>query len=281
MKAKKTTNTFNKSLLAATLFATLSSTTVMAHDSCDVELEAGLNISNNSIEFFSEKSKDILYRIDNDESLIVAGKSVYLDDEQQELVTQYSTSIKAMVPEVRNIAIEGVDLAVEGVNLAFNELLGEGNDVGADLTRELTNLRNEVSSRFTLEQGFTIGEDGLEGEELLGEEFEQRIESAVEKAVMNSIGSIMVAVGQEMIFSGGDSDAFETRMETFGENIEHEMEARAEAIEHKAEQLCLSAVKIDQLEEQLKNSVESLAGINVISASFDEKASHHDDKRAM
>ena len=280
MKAKQTTYTFKKSLLAATLFATLSSASVMAHDSCDVELEAGFNINENTIEFFNEKSKNILYKIDNDETLIVAGDSIDLDDEQQALVTQYSTSIKAMVPEVRNIAIEGVDLALEGVDLAFNELLGEGNNVGADLTEELSNLRNEVSARFTLEHGFTIGEDGLEGDELLGDEFEQRIESAVEKAVMGSMGSIMVAVGQEMIFSGGDSKAFETKMENFGESIEHEMESRAEQIEYKAEKLCIAAVKIDQLEEQLKDSIESLADINVISASYDEKA-RHDDKRAM
>ncbi|MCW8832670.1 MAG: YggN family protein [Colwellia sp.] len=281
MKAKQTPNTFKKSLLAVTLLATLSSASVMAHNSCDVELEAGVNISKNSIEFFNEKNKDILYRIDNDESLFVAGQAVDLNDEQQALVSQYSASIKAMVPEVRTVAIEGVDLAVEGVNLAFNELLGEGNDVSADLTRELTNLRDEVSTRFTLEHGFTIGEDGLKNNDLLGDDFEQRIESAVEKAVMSSMGSIMVAVGQEMIFSGGDSDAFETRMENFGESIEHEMESRAEKIEHKAEQLCLSAVKIDQLEEQLQNNIESLADINVISARYNERASHKDDKSAM
>ena len=29
----------------------------------------------------------------------------------------------------------------------------------------------------------------------------------------------MIAVGQEMLFSGGDMDAFETRMENFGQHI--------------------------------------------------------------
>ncbi len=282
MNIQPNNKAFNKTLLVATILATLSSASVLAHDSCDVELEAGFNINENSIEFFSEKSKNTLYKIDNDETLIVDGETIDLDDEQQALVIQYSTSIKAMVPQVRTIAIEGVDLALEGVNLAFNELLGEGNDVGADLSYELSKLKDEVSSRFTLEHGFTIGEDGLDNDELLGDEFEQRIESAVEKAVMSSMGSIMMAVGQEMISSGGDSNAFETRMENFGENIEHEMETRAEKIEIKANKLCIAAVEIDKLEEQLKISVEPLADINVISAHYNERISnHHDDKSAM
>ena len=279
MKVKQNINTFNKSLLVVTLLATLSSANVMAHDSCNIELEAGININENSIEFFNEKSKTTLYKIDHDKTLIVAGKTITLDNKQQALVTQYSTSIKAMVPKVREIAIEGVDLALEGVNLAFNELLGEGNSVGADLTKELANLRDEIAQRYTLEHGFTIGEDGDHGE-LLGEEFEQRIETVVEKAVMSSLGSIMMAVGKEMMSSNGDSNTFETRMEKFGESIEYEMETRAKKIEHKADKLCLAALKIDGLEEQLKASVEPLAKINVISASYNERAIH-DDKSAM
>lgn len=280
MKAKQKSNMLSTTLLTTTMLAALSSTSALAYDGCDVELAAGFNINENSLEFFSETSKKTLYKIDNDEILIVAGETIALDEKQQALVTQYSTSIKAMVPKVRKIAIEGVDLALEGVNLAFNELLGEGNDVGADLTKELSNLRDEVAERYTLERGFTIGEDGLDNDELLGDEFEQRIESAVEKAVMGSMGSIMMAVGKEMMTSGGDGNTFETRMESFGENIEQEMESRAEKIEQKANELCLAAVSIDKLEEQLKASIEPLKKIDVLTAKYSMKK-HSDDKSAM
>jgi len=280
MKAKQNINMLSTTLLATTILATLSATSVLADDGCDVELAAGFNINENTLEFFSEKSKKTLYKIDNDETLIVAGETIDLDNEQQALVTQYSTSIKAMVPQVRKIAIEGVDLALEGVNLAFNELLGEGNDVGADLTKELSNLRDEVADRYTLERGFTIGEDGLDNDELLGDDFEQRIESAVEKAVMGSMGSIMMAVGKQMMTSGGDGNTFETRMESFGENIEQEMESRAEKIEQKANKLCLAAVNIDKLEEQLKTRIEPLAKIDVLTTNH-RMNKHIDDKSAM
>lgn len=266
----------SKTLIAATLFSLFAATATYAHESCDVDLESGLTINASSIEFFDpDNKKQVLYVIDHNNQLSIRGESVSLNDQQQALVTNYSTSIRAMVPRVRHIAIEGVDLALEGVNLVFNELLGADNKVGADLTQELSLIKTEVSTRFTIEHGFTIGENGLDDNELLGEDFEQRIESAVEKAVMNSMGSLLVSLGQEMMFSGGDSDAFETRMESFGENIEHEMEARAEKIERKANSLCLAAVEIDQLEEALKATIEPLANINVITV---KQSRGHEEK---
>ncbi|PCH95571.1 MAG: hypothetical protein COB83_08175 [Gammaproteobacteria bacterium] len=280
-----------KTFIAATLIAIFSSTALYAHNSCDVDLEAGLTINESTLEFFDSnenkqnKSKQVLYSIDNDFQLTVRGKSIALNEAQQALVEQYSSNIRAMVPQVRNIALEGVELALEGVNLAFNELLGEGNDVGAELSQELLSLKEEVATRFTIEHGFTIGEHGftigehgLDDDELLGEEFEQRIEAAVEKAVMGSMGSLLVALGQEMMFSDGDTDAFETRMETFGENIENEMELRAEKIEGKADKMCLALVEIDQLEEQLKANIPSLADINVITT---KHSGGHNDNRSM
>jgi len=281
MKNKTIFTKLPKNLIAVTLLSVFISKALYAHDSCDVELDAGVTINKSSIEFFDpDKNKQSLYKIDNDNNLIVGDNYVSLDDEQRALVKQYASNIRAMVPKIRKIALEGVELALEGVNLAFNELLGEGNDVGADLTQELSSLKEEVATRFTVEHGFTLGENGLDNDELLGNKFEERIESAVEKAVMGSMGSLLMALGQEMMLSGSDTNDFETRMESFGENIEHEMESRAKKIEQKAEGLCLEVVEIDKIEEQLKESIESLENINVITVkSF--RAHEDDDKRLM
>jgi hypothetical protein len=281
MKNKAIFTTLPKTLIAVTLISVFISKALYAHDSCDVDLEAGLTINESKLEFFDSENKgQTLYTIDSNYNLTVHGEDVSLNSEQQALVEQYSSSIRAMVPQVRHIAIEGVDLAIEGVDLAFNKLLGEGNDVGADLTQELSTLKEEVGERFTIAHGFTIGENGLEDDELLGEEFEQRIESAVEKAVMSSMGTLLIALGQEIMFSSDDTDAFETRMESFGENIEQEMELRAKEIERNADKLCLAAVEIDQLEEELKSSISALADINVITAKH--TPGHKElDKRSM
>ena len=281
MKNKAIFTQLPKTLIVVTLLSVFISKALYAHDSCDVELDAGVTINESSIEFFDpDRKNQTLYKIDDDNNLIVSGDYVSLNEDQQVLVEQYSSSIRSMVPQVKNIALEGVDLALEGVNLAFNELLGEGNVIGADLTQELSSLKEEVATRFTIANGFTIGENGLDDDELLGEEFEERIENAVEKAVMGSMGSLLVALGQEMMFSGGNTDSFETRMESFGDNIEFEMKARAEKIEQKAERLCLGLVEIDEIEEQLKASIEPLENINVITVS-NSRSHNYDDKHSM
>ncbi|MDX2371094.1 MAG: DUF2884 family protein, partial [Colwellia sp.] len=244
-----------KVLSAVAVLSIFSSVNLYAQDACNIELDASLTLNESTLEFFnaaqgSENKKKILYKVDNDHSLIVHGHEIDLNAHQQALVTKYSTSIRAMVPQVRTIAFEGVDLALEGVNLAFNGLLGEGNNVGAELTQELSTLRDEVAMRFTAKHGITINENSVNnkdftGEEILGKEFEQRIESAVEKAVINSMGSLLVVMGQEMLLSGGDSNALETRMENFGESLANEMALRTEKIKRKADALCFPIVDID------------------------------------
>lgn len=253
-----------KKLLATTLL--FASTPLLAHsintDSCDVELNANVKINEQLIEF--KRNDRNLYRIEGASTLVVDGEEVALSADQTALVTDYANSIRAVVPEVRTIALEGIALATEGVNLAFNELLGEGNRIGADLTEELTYLSEEIEHKLSVNRGIEFNEDGFVGDDFLGEEFEQRIERTVEKAVENSMGTLLIAVGQELLMSGGDMDAFETRMENFGEQIEFQMETRAEALEHKADEMCGSIVEIDILETRLQHSVAELADINVI-----------------
>jgi hypothetical protein len=263
-----------KTLIATALI--IASSTSYAHDSsfssdsCDVDLNGGIKINAKEITF--SKNKSPLYSIIDNDTLIVNGHEVDLTSSQQSLLTEYSTSIRDVVPEVKTIALDAIDLAIDGVNLAFNELLGEENDVSADLITQLTSIRTEVDSEFDGSKDFYIDEDGFAGDDFFGEDFEQRIETAVESTIQNSIGSIMIAVGQEMLFSGGNMDAFETRMENFGQQIEHEMESRGVGLEKRAESLCRSVILIDEMEEQLKDEIDEISDFNFITAS--QKSSH-------
>lgn len=268
---------FNATLIASSLTAALASPLVYAHESCNVDLSAGFKINANSIEFLEDnKDRHSLYKITDGKELYVDNDKVALSDQQKNLVKQYDAKIRELVPQVKSVAIDGVDLAVEGVNLAFNGLLGEGNVVAADLTKELNLIREQVATNLTIDNGIYVGVDGLESEELLGKDFDQRIESVVEKAVLNSMGSILMAMGQQMIAGDGAEQNFETRMENFGETIEHEMESRSEKIEEKAQALCINIAKLDVLEEKLKAGIKPLANTNVFTVTLGED----DDKHA-
>ncbi|HBY88402.1 MAG TPA: hypothetical protein DEO86_21325 [Colwellia sp.] len=259
---------FHSTLIASALTLSFASSAAYANTSCNVDLSAGLAIKVNSIEFLlaeddSDEKERSLYTIIDGKKLLIENQEIKLSDEQKNLVKKYDEQIRHLVPQVKDVAIEGVDLAIEGVNLAFNGLLGKGNAVAADLTTELTLIREQVSTNLSIEHGVSVGVEGLESEGLLGKDFDKRIESAVEKAVLNSMGSILIAMGQQMVASEGDERNFETRMENFGEKIEHEMTTRSAVIEKKAEALCSSIAEVDALEEQLKLEIEPLAGINI------------------
>jgi len=270
---------FHNTLIASTVTAALTSSAVYAKESCNVDLSAGFTINTTTIEFLQTNSEDkhSLYKIMNGNQLIIGNDKIALNDNQEALLKQYDEKIRQLVPQVKSVAIEGVDLAVEGVNLAFNGLLGEGNSVGADLTKELNVIRAQVITNLSIEKGISVGVEGLESEELLGKDFEQRIDSAVEKAVLNSMGSILIAVGQQMMAADGEEDSFETRMENFGANIEREMTTRADKIEEKAQALCMDVAKLDALEEKLKAKIEPLATTNIftVTQTNDDEVNHH------
>ena len=243
------------------------SSSAYAYQSCNVNLSAGFTINTNAIEFISDgesnENKRSLYKIVGGKKLYIAEQAFTLSTTQQTLVKEYDAKIRHLVPQVKTVAIEGIDLAVDGVNVAFNGLLGEGNNVAADLTKELTLIRQQVARNLSIDNGISIGVEGLESESLLGKDFEQRIESVVQKAVINSMGSILMSMGQQMMAAEGSDQSFETRMENFAQSIEDEMTARSSIIEKKAQSLCASITELDALEEQLKTSIKPLSTINV------------------
>jgi len=238
------------------------------NDSCNIELNGGIKINKDTIEI--SRNEDSLYTITNNEVLTVSGQEVLLSSSQQSLITEYSTSIRAVLPEVKEIATDAISLATDGVNLAFNELLGEGNDVGAEITGHLAEIKAEIDNKFAEGKEFYIDENGFSGEEFFGEDFQQRMENAIEDTVKNSMGSLMIAVGQEMLLAGGNMDAFQTKMENFGQKIGHEMEPRGEQLEIRAASLCQSAIAIDALETQLQVNIIELESVDILTASNEQ-----------
>lgn len=252
-----------KTLIAS---AILLSGSAVAHDvhfntnSCDVDLNAGISIKKNTITF--TKHNKPLYQIIDNQSLVVDGNTVALNAEQAELVYNYSTKIRAVPKEVKHIAIEAIDLAAEGINLAFVEILGDGNQVSADLTSKLSEIREDVDNQFDVNE-FSIDEHGNLQDNFFTEQFEQKISDMVEDTVKNSMGTLLIAVGQEMLFSG-DTEAFEAKMEDFSSRIEAQMEQRGELLEAKGERLCHSVYQIDELEEQIKSVIDEMPNVDVI-----------------
>ena len=251
--------------MIALLGCTLTSASTFAGQECDIDLDANFALKNNHITFSNDSHE--LYQITADNQLIIKNETLDLNSEQAESVAQFADSVRHVVPQVQTIAGEGGNIAIEGVNLAFDGLLGEGNDVSAELSQELVVIRDALEAKFDSDEGVYFGKNMDMGEDLLGEDFEQRFEQTLERAIENSMGSLLMAVGREMISSGGDMETFEARMEDFGKDIETQVEARAETLELAALELCQSMVDIDALETQMQETVPALSNIDVLQIS--------------
>lgn len=257
-----------KIVLAALLTV---STSVFAHDSsfssdsCNIDIHGGVRISHSEITFL--KNDNHLYKIINNNSLIIEDYEVELTPSQQSLVSQYSMNIRELIPETKSLATDALALASEGVYLAFNELLGEGNSVVQDLSFHFNNIGHQIEQHFAINNVIYVDENGFSGDEFFGETFEQYIEAAVKQTLQNSLGSLMVVFGQELLSSGGDMGAFETRMESFGEKMTHETEIRVKAIKKRADSLCESLIDIDVMEERIKKEIPELLKFNVVTIS--------------
>lgn len=249
-----------KTLIASALL--LAAGSAAADNSCNLDLDAGLRISGDSIEFYADEQP--AYKIIDDKYLVINGQAQHLTPAQQALVQHYAASIRAAVPEVRGMALAGIDLAIDGVTLAFDGLLGEKNQVSAQLTTELTNVKSDVNRYFSSGEPISFNRGGDDSPDFLGEQFETRMQRIVETSVQNSIGKLMMAMGKEVLLSGGNMEAFEARMEKFGAQMEAQMNMKALGMEARGAKLCSALQAVDAHEEQLKQAVPAVESFNLI-----------------
>jgi hypothetical protein len=248
-----------------------SNTYAVEHQSnCDIDINGAIDISQSTLIFYQHEKEQ--YQIKADNSLWINQKQIMLSPAQQKLVADYATQIHQMVPKVKHIADEGIMLAKEGISLAFNELLGPNHELTQNLVNQLDQVKTHINERFSSDHRLYIDSNGLKDDEFFDKDFENKLEKTIEDTVQQSMGAIMMAIGKKMMMAGSGED-FEQTMERFSENLETQIEQKASVLEQKADQLCLDAVSIDQLEQQLQQNITSLQGIDILKVSY--QASQH------
>ena len=230
---------------------------------CNVELNGNMQLENNILSV--KLDNDTRLTIDQDRILYVDNKALTLDNQQQRWVNNYYDGINQAAPQAAAIATDAVALASTALNEVFTELLGSDNSALADLSDKLRNLDKQIHYNFYAENGdIRLYSESFENGEFFGEQWETQFEDAIEDLVTDSIGHLMVAIGTQLIFSGGDMAEFEQKMDRFGEQMEQKVEYQAEALEDQAEELCATLAKVDMAENQLQMNIKALSSLDVI-----------------
>jgi hypothetical protein len=230
---------------------------------CNVEIDGNLQLENAVLSIKTSDSSNIV--IDQSKQLFVDGEQILLTEQQQQWVNSYYDGIHAAVPEAAGIAKDAIALASDAVNQAFGQLLGEDNDAFTELSGKIDAIGEDIQYNFyAQDSSIRIHSEQFENGEVFGNQWEHKFQQAIEELVTESIGRLMVAVGTELIFSGGNMDELGQRMDKFGRDIEEKVEYQSAAIEAKADAFCATLANIDYAENKLQQNIAELAGLDVL-----------------
>lgn len=254
----------NKFLLSTAVAAALVSGQTMAHDnSCDIELDGQIKYYQGNLTVEMENGSTL--SINPNRDLSINGESVALNREQQAYVNDYYNSIDTAIPMTLTIASEGLEVASVAVTEVFGELLGGDSGLDSDFQALFDSLDQKLARSFYDDAG-NIRIDSTQFDEpgWFDESWEAEFESQIESLISESMGRILIALGTQMLWEGGDMSEFEQKMERFGEDLEYRLEAKAASLEEKGEALCNVLKKADYAESKMQASIAGLDELDLI-----------------
>ena len=204
--------------------------------------------------------------------LYVEGKQVTLNAKQQGLLNQYSDEISTQVPEAISLVNDAVEMASQAVSMALTPLLGDA--TGAKIDELMDGVQKRLDKvAYRNGDKYYLGATESSMENAFNDEFEQEMEALVQ----NSIGSIMMSIGAQMLSGDGGSfeekmASFEAKMDNVGKDIETQMEAQAEQFGERAELVCSRFKALGELETQVHKEIPELAKYTLVEQSTEPEA---------
>jgi len=255
-------------LYCLTGLASLTSINALATQ-CSVNLNYGVIINPSHIRIID--GGVTVMQINGAAQLFIAGREIPLNPQQQQLMTDFSTGIRQQIPKIVSIAIESVDIGLKAVNKVIGALTGENSASQQKIQTKFNELKWHMRARFNQSANnyYIAPQDFDDFDNIFTGEFEEEIEEIIE----NSVGTILLAVGEAMITDlDSDNDrnpeqritTFDERMNNMGKGLELEMSESAKALANKAGQFCLKMSELNNIEEQLKLSIPAFSHLNII-----------------
>jgi len=255
---------YKKQFIQAILFSGLFIAPSHA-EQCDINLNYGIVIDPGHVRIIDEDKTYL--QINGNDQLFVNGKEITLTNKQKELVTRYTLGIREQIPSIVSIAIEGVDIGFKAVNKVISGITGENSASHQKLQKHFDELQWRLRKRFNQsDESFYIAPQGFDDlEQIFADEFEQEIEAIVTE----SLGTILIAVGEAITNSNSKNNEqpespFKERMASIAEEFELEVGDKIDALKSKAENFCTKLAELDDIENQLNREVKALSLYNLI-----------------
>ncbi len=238
-------------------------------EQCSVNFNYGVIIDPSHIRIID--MGQTVVQINGENQLFVQGREIKLNQEQEQLIDLFSLGIRSQVPEIVSIAIEGVDIGLKAVNKAIGSLTGENSASQQKVQAKFEELKSRIRTRFNQSANnyYIAPQDFDDFDDIFTGEFEEEIE----EIISDSIGTILLAVGEALINDNSNENdghseqrisSFDDRMKSMGKDLKLEISASANALEKKAEQFCLNLTELDKIESEIQRSIMALRQFDLI-----------------
>lgn len=251
---------FARSLLATCFYVGAANA-----QQCDINFNYGVIIDPAHVRIVNNGQTYV--QINGQHQLFVNGREISLNDEQQRQLSEYTTGIRSQVPAIVSIAIEGVELGLKAVNKVISSLTGENSASHQQFQEKFDEMKFRLRTRFNHSDDsyYIAPQDFDDFDEIFAGEFENEIETIVS----DSVGTILVAVGEAMTHREEQSteqrvETFDQRIKTMGNDIKLDISNQANALEVKAGKICASLVTLDDIENKLQLEIPALSEFNLI-----------------
>lgn len=230
-------------------------------NACNVEFRNDITVSPEHIEITSASGENML--INSDHDVFVNGETVSLDDDERALVEKYAAEVRTTIPRIVALALEGVEVAMMAITEVFSALTET--EPPASLVASINDIQEEISYRM-YRDGNTVH---MKGGEIKGVEAAMaNIEPALEKAIADSMGDLIMSVGASIKDGEGTFTErlarFASKMEGLEEDIERKVASKAHALEKQAEGLCDQVYALQAVETALHTKVPATRSFDLV-----------------
>ncbi|MFT6195062.1 MAG: hypothetical protein ACJASU_001972 [Cognaticolwellia sp.] len=232
---------------------------------CDINFNYGVIIDPDHLRIVNQGQTYL--QINGQHQLFVYGHEIALNKAQKYQLGEYTRGIRSQVPAIVSIAIEGVELGLKAVNKVISGLTGENSATHQQFQEKFDEMQSRLRTRFNHsdESYYIAPQDFDDFDEIFAGEFKKEIEAIV----TNSVGNILVAVGEAITHKEKQSteqriETFDQRIESMGNDIKIDISNQANTLENKAAIICASLLKLDQIENKLQLEIPALAEFNLI-----------------
>jgi len=236
-------------------------------NSCNVNFNYGVIIDPAHIRIIEHGQTEV--QINHQHQLFIQGKEIFLSNSQQILVDKYTIGIRDQVPAIVAIATEAVDMGLKSVSKIIAGLTGENSASHQKFQGKLSELQWRIKSRFNqTAKSYYIAPQDFDN---LDEIFKGEFEDEIEEIVTDSLGTILMAVGEAMSTKSADEDNVELRLDAIGDKIEAigkdlelELGSSTQSLKSKAATFCQNLIELNDAETLMQSSIPQLLKFDLI-----------------